>query len=122
MRFVKCLLVTSALLLPAATRAAPDPPSTPGEVRLSDAEKEKVLEAAAARNRQTAEHGTIDQLREDPLPPPVHGEVGFSIGTGGYRSIHGIADIPLKNDGFAIISFESTDFGSRSRDLKLWRN
>ena len=119
MRPVEYLLV-AALMLPAPALAAADQPSAPaGEIRLSDAEKEKVLEAAAARNRQPMV-SVADQLDDEPLPPQVHGEVGFSIGTGGFRSAYGVASVPLSGDGFATITLETTDFGSRPRYLGPW--
>jgi len=122
MRRVKCLLAAVAILLPSAAIAAADPAATtpvPGEVRLSDAEKEKVLEAAAASNRGPAVTTPGETLGDDPLPPPIHGQVGFTIGTGGYRSAYGTAIVPLKNDGVAIISVGSTDFG-RNRYVEPW--
>lgn len=120
MRIVQCLAATAALLLPAPAFAAGQPSAPPGEIRLSDVEKERVLEAAAARNRQPDVGAFADQLGEDPLPPQIHGEVGFSIGTGGYRSAYGTANIALPDDGFASIALESTDFGSRPRYIDPW--
>jgi hypothetical protein len=87
---------------------------------LSEAEKEKILEAAAASGRQQPMHladevnGAGDPARQ------VHGEVGFEVGTGGYRSAYGTAVVPLDGDGVAIISLGSTDFGSRGRYLDPW--
>lgn len=119
MRLVQCLLAATALLAPASVFAAPDRP-LPSEVRLSEAEKEKILEAAAADSRGPVSTLDVADLADDPLPPQIHGEVGFTIGTGGYRSAYGTAIVPLKNDGVAIISLGSTDFGSRARNLEPW--
>ena len=37
---------------------------------------------------------------------------GSELGTGGYRSAFGTAFVPLGDEGLAIISFDTTDFGS----------
>ena len=39
------------------------------------------------------------------------------MGTGGYRSAYGTAIVPLENDGFAIISLDTSDFGSTFRNF-----
>jgi hypothetical protein len=122
MRLIQCLFAATAILSPSVAFAAADPaapPPVPGEIRLSEAEKEKVLEAAAASNRGPVSTQSLDELGDDPLPPPIHGEVGFTIGSGGYRSAYGTAIVPLKNDGVAIISLGSTDFG-RNRYVEPW--
>jgi len=121
MRLTGSLLV-AAILLPASVAwAAPEKGAPlPSEIRLTDQEKEKVLEEAAAGRRQPAPLAA-DGLAEEENPlPKIHGEVGVSIGTGGYRSAYGTAVVPLKNDGVAIISVGSTDFGSRPRYLAPW--
>jgi hypothetical protein len=118
MRLVQCLFAATALLAPAGVFAGPDRP-LPSEIRLSEAEKEKVLEAAAASNREPISTQSVEELGDDPLPPPIHGEVGFTIGSGGYRSAYGTAIVPLKNNGVAIISLGSTDFG-RNRYVEPW--
>jgi len=118
MRLVQCLLAATALLAPASVFAAPDRP-LPSEVRMPEAEKEKILEAAAASSRGSISTQSLEELGDDSLPPQIHGEMGFTIGTGGYRSAYGTAIVPLKNDGVAIISLGSTDFG-RNRNVDPW--
>ncbi|MEO5809564.1 MAG: hypothetical protein ABIR51_05820 [Sphingomicrobium sp.] len=101
------LLLATALAVPGLAQAAnpaPPPPLT-AEHRLSDAEIAKVLEAAAEK-REAVEQRQSEKRQ-------IHGEVGFSVGTGGYSSVYGTAAIPILNDGLAIVSFDSTDFGSR---------
>ena len=51
-------------------------------------------------------------MSDENLPPPIHGEIGFSIGTGGYRSAYGTAVVPLAGDGVAILSFGTDRLGS----------
>lgn len=76
--------------------------------RLSEAEKERLLDEAVERR----------ELLEEALPPlkrQVHGEVGLAVGTGGFRSIYAVSEVPIGETGTAIISFENTDWGERGR-------
>ncbi len=121
MRRLPILLLASALL--AGQALAADGPAGPASAastdrRLSDAEVEKILDEAA-RRREGA------PLAIEPIDPdegkvgmPVHGEVGFAIGTGGYRSAYGTAVVPLADDGFAAFSFETNRF--RPRDFRYY--
>ncbi len=101
-RLLLAFVVMSPGLAHAANPAAPVPLAA--EHRLSEAEIAAVLETAAEK-REAAE-------QSQGAGRQIHGEVGFSIGTGGYRSVYGTAAIPILNDGLAILSFDSTDFGS----------
>ena len=107
MRQVRVLLLASSLALPGAALAAPDqaPSAMPSEHRLSPDQIETVLDDAA-RKRELA------QSSDERLPPPIHGEIGFSIGTGGHRSAYGTAVVPLTGDGVAILSFGTDRFES----------
>lgn len=108
MHLQRYLILASALLIPAAAHAAdPVAPAAPlaSEHRLSDTEVAKVLDSAAQK-REAAEQA-------DRPGRQVHGEMGFAIGTGGYSSVHGTAVVPILKDGVAILSFDSTDYGSR---------
>lgn len=98
----------AVLILAMAVPAATPAPAAPAEHRLSEAEIEKVL-AEAARKREA------QALTATWIGPETHGVVGFSIGTGGYRSVHGTAVIELPDDGFASFSFETSDFGRSGR-------
>jgi hypothetical protein len=86
--------------LPAPAMAAPDqaPPPAASERRLTPDQIDKVLDDAARKREQPI-------LSDENLPPPIHGEVGFSVGTGGYRSAYGTAVVPISRDGVAILSF-----------------
>jgi hypothetical protein len=97
-------LFVAALLLPSLALASPPTPAgdpRPSEVRLTPAEIEKVL-ATAARKREA----NIPPTAETPIVP--HGEIGFEIGSGGYRSAFGTIGVPLSDDGFASFSFGTT--------------
>lgn len=110
MRLRPSHLLAFAILAPSATFAAPEPTQPPSEIRLSQEEIDKVLEEAA-RKREHPQQTADDPKRQ------IHGEVGFSVGTGGYRSVYGTAIVPLDNDGFAIFSLDTTDFGSTFRNF-----
>ena len=115
-----CLLLAAAMIAPSAGFATPAPP-LPSEVRLSDEDKEKVLEAAAAKNRAPpAVQTDVADDADEALPPPIHGEVGVEIGTGGYRSAYGTTVVPL-DDGVAIISLGTADLGRRRYVEPWWR-
>ena len=121
MRPILSLLFAVPLLSPSMAIAAPDKAAAlPSEVRLSDEEKEKVLEAAAASRREHVVGHAVDDVDDGEPARPIHGEVGLSIGTGGYRSAYGTAIVPLEGEGVAIISLGSTDFGSRVRYADPW--
>jgi hypothetical protein len=103
------MLLAWLIALPGAALATLDQaqPATgiSPERRLSPAEIESVLNDAV-RRRELAE------ISDQALPPPIHGEVGISIGTGGYRSAFGTAIVPLPGDGVAILSLGTDRFGS----------
>jgi hypothetical protein len=100
MRARTYLLLAMALAFPASVFAAqPQPTPVASERRLSPDEVERVLAEAAAR-REAAEDARLHS------GPQVSGEVGFGIGTGGYRSAYGTVGVPL-DDGFASFSFSS---------------
>ena len=118
MRLSQRLCLAATLLLPAIANAAPQQAAPlPSEIRLSDEEKEKVLEAAANRKREHMAPAAEDLASQ---LPQVHGEVGITLGTGGYRSIYGTVFTPIDDDGFAAMSFETTDFGKRDRYYDPW--
>jgi hypothetical protein len=121
MRLIRSLFCAAALLSPSiAFAAAQGPAPLPSEIRLSDAEREKVLEAAAASRQEKLSALSKDDMSTGEAVRQIHGEVGFEIGTGGYRSAYGTAIVPIDDDGVAIISLGSTDFGSRGRHPDPW--
>lgn len=102
---VRALVLATALLTSTVARAAdPSPTSEASERRLTPEQVEQVLDDAARR------HAGNERVLPpaDPQPDtgnlPVHGEVGFSIGTGGYRSAYGTAVVDLPSGGAASIS------------------
>ena len=114
------LLAASAMLLPLgqAANASEPPAAMPSEHRLSPEEVEKVLAEAARKNSRPApvDFPADPEAESDTPASPVHGEVGFAIGTGGYRSAHGTAYVPLGN-GQAVVSFGTSRIRDGDRDF-----
>jgi hypothetical protein len=86
-------------------------------VRLSAEDAEAAKEAAAKRNLSSHFSGEQDALVNDKRSffGPVHGEIGFGIGTSGYREAFGTAVMPLGEDGLFAFSFDSVQFNNRQR-------
>lgn len=114
MRAVPRLIVIAALLVPAPALAqAVEPaPASQSEHRLSPEQIEAVL-AEAAKKREAAEGRLQPDALESAPQRQVHGEVGFGIGTGGYREVFGTGIYPLGDDGVAAISLDFVDWGRR---------
>ncbi|MES2902643.1 MAG: hypothetical protein V4696_00505 [Pseudomonadota bacterium] len=94
---MNCIILAAMLLAPAAPIA--------DERRLSPDEVERILEEAA-RKRVAAEKAP---------PRIIEGEVGVSIGTGGYREVFGTTVVPVGKDGTAIISIGGEESIKRKR-------
>lgn len=89
-------------------QAAPTPTPSTDTIRLSDAERDAIL------NSNTVESAAIARGEREESGKPglgIHGEVGGSIGTNGFRNAYGVAAIPLGDNAGAVVSFESTQFG-----------
>jgi hypothetical protein len=91
-------------------------------VRLSAAEAEAAKEAAAKRNTARADQpiGPDGAVAEDraPLFGPIHGEVGFGIGTGGYRELFGAAALPIGEKGGFSFAFDSLQLDRERRRVR----
>lgn len=109
-------IFVAALLMPAqlvAQAGAPTPTPSPGsERRLSPEQIEAVL-AEAAKKREAAGVRPGPEAAEPVSRPPVQGEFGISIGTGGYREVFGTGIYPMGDDGVAVISLDFVDLGNR---------
>jgi len=108
------ILLTAIAL--AAAQGAADPAPAGSERRLTPEQVEAVLAEAAAKREasQRRPPGTIEIEDLEPMrPPPVHGEFGIGMGTGGYREIFGSSFVPMGRNGGAAFSFDFTDFGDR---------
>lgn len=76
--------------------------------RLSPAEVERILEEAA-RKRAAA---------DKPPARMIEGEVGVSVGIGGYREVFGTAVVQVGKDGTAIISIGGEESDRRYRQRR----
>lgn len=98
-------LIAMIALLPAPAIAA-------DERRLSAAEVERILDAAALKR----EAPTAKPVASTPAPTrAMESEVGVSIGSGGYREVFGTTIVPLGNEATAIISIGSEENSRRKR-------
>jgi hypothetical protein len=108
-------IVAGMLLASPAAVAAQDSGeaiSATSERRLSPEQVEAILQEAAAK--RVAAERQIDPAALDEAPAPqIHGQVGFTVGTGGYREAFGTAVYPLGEDGVAIISLDFVNWGNR---------
>jgi hypothetical protein len=78
---------------------------------LTPEEKAKVLEAGTEASAEMARAG----LPGGSPDRQVHGEIGAAIGTGGARAAYGVAAMPLGDRAGAVVSFESSRFGTDRR-------
>ena len=114
------MIAVTALIAPgvASAQTPPSTTSTTDERRLTPEQIEAVLAEAAAKKKAAEKHAPVEEeaLVEDsdlPLAPQLHGEMGVSVGTGGYREIFGTGIYPLGDDGVAAISLDFVDWGHR---------
>jgi hypothetical protein len=100
----------------AAAQAATDLAPGSSERRLTPEQVEAVLAEAAAKREASERRAPATVEIEDLEPmraPPVHGEFGIGMGTGGYREIFGTGIYPMGLNGGAAVSFDFVDFGDR---------
>lgn len=107
----------AAMVVSGAAVAAAPPRAIGDEHRLSEAEVQKVLNAAALKRE--ALPAPAPQI-ETAKPParPIEGEVGVSIGSGGFREVFGTAVVPVGADGVAIVTI---DAGEARREFRRRR-
>lgn len=97
---------------PATTEAQPSPPSSGDTRRLTDAQRDEILNGNTVE-RAAAVRGELPDS-EGP-GRGIHGEVGVMIGTNGTRGAYGVADIPLGDNARATVAVESSTFDYRRR-------
>ena len=114
MKFMTGAIAIAALLAPATAAAQNKAAGTamPSERRLSPEQVEAILEEAAARNRAQPRQLAPD-VQPEAAKRQVHGEYGFTVGTGGYREVFGTAIVPMGEDGVAAVSLDFVDLGRR---------
>lgn len=90
-----------------ATSAAP--PAAPSATATQI--EQWIADSPAARPEQDPEAMLASEARK------IHGEMGVSVGTGGYRSGYLVTHIPIGDKGSATIALSKTDFGDRARPV-----
>jgi len=55
-----------------------------------------------------ADGGASQPGSDGPTPRTIHGEVSAGLGTGGYRNVSGVADIPVGQTGDVVVAASST--------------
>lgn len=141
--------VALALLLSGPAVAADAQPSEPQVYRLSPAERDAAIAAAAQKPESPG--GALlpspagEVLKPSPAgealkPSPerdailgsslygdqkrdnrIHGEVGMFIGTGGARGIYGSTAVPLGENGMAQFSFETSQLPGQNLQPYQWQ-
>lgn len=93
-----------------ATAQTADVTASGGTVRrLTPEQIETAKEAGASKKA-----GNVWDRAKDVPDRKIHGEVGFGIGTGGYRSIFGAVVAPIGDNGIVALSFENTRFNTQN--------
>jgi len=110
---ISCLSTAAfAQSAPMQTTARPSPTSTGDTIRLTDAQREAILNASTEDSAAAARGERIGSLGDRP-GRGIHGEVGVMIGTNGTRGAYGVAEVPLGDRAGAVVSFESSRYGYR---------
>ena len=110
--FAQSAPASAAEPAPAPTTTQPAPSATSDTIRLTDAQRDAILNTNTVQSAAAARGELADS--EGP-GRGIHGEVGMMIGTQGARGVYGTADIPLGENAGATVSFESSSFGNRRR-------
>lgn len=104
-----------------AIAANPAPPAAAStERRLAPEEIDKILNEAARKREAGGFLAEAPEPTTESPGAPIHGEVGLSIGTGGYRAAHGTAVMGLPGDGVAIISLGTRRLPDGSHFYPAW--
>ncbi|WP_236697555.1 hypothetical protein [Sphingomonas sp. Leaf357] len=102
----------SAQDMPAPTPSQAVPPPASDAIRLSDAERNAILDSNTVESAAVA-RGELGKSGLAKLG--IHGEMGVMVGSNGTRGIYGVAEIPLGESASAVVSFESSRFGGYRR-------
>ena len=121
--FATPFIAILALAAPAVGQQGAEPAANPSdERRLSPQQVEQVLAEAAARRAASENKATMPEGDELGLVPPIYGEIGFGIGTGGYRSAYGSANYQMGEDAFARISLGYDRWHDDQQNVWDWGN
>ena len=111
MRSMIGLAVLAAVLAGGSVRAQ----TAPQVYRLSP---EEVLRLQDSTARSASAFDAADAPR--PRDGRIHGEIGVGIGTGGYRSFSGVAEVPLGDSASALLAFETGQYDYPRRTVRGW--
>lgn len=103
---------TSAKALTAVAADAPPPVSTTPSRPLTTQEHIAAFIAANAQ-AEDAPRGVLPAERDEEGKRKIHGSMGVSVGTGGYRSAYATALIPVGESTTIGVAVSKTDFGKR---------
>jgi hypothetical protein len=92
---------------PTTTAPAATQPSSGDTIRLSDRERDAILNSNTVESAAAARG---ERLGPESGGPGIHGEIGATIGSNGTRGVYGTAAIPLGNNAGAVVSFESSQY------------
>jgi hypothetical protein len=82
---------------------APTVSATPANSAPSHDATDSQIAGWIATDRASAQPGG-----DTPAPRTVHGEIDAGVGTGGYRNVSGVADIPVGQNSDLIVAASST--------------
>ena len=118
--FVACALVALAAAPVSFAQTAPaDAGQAPLSTSGAKATDENIAhflndKDAAAEAANGPDSSGAPAVVRDKAP---HGEVGFSVGTNGYREAYGVVTMPLGEHGSATVAIDQSRMNYRGRDL-----
>jgi len=98
---------------PALVATAPTGSGAPSTAPPSDATGSQIA-AWVATNGVASDNGASQPGPDGPAPRTIHGEIDVGVGThlgsgsGGYRNVSGVADIPVGQTGDLVVAASST--------------
>lgn len=98
----------------ALAQTAPAPAASPQAAAAADPTNAQIASWIAGR------HGEVDGVDAEPLAGPVrdgqiHGVVGASVGSGGYKSAYGVATLPIGQRGDVTVGISDEHGGGGNR-------
>lgn len=130
---LRTFAIAAMLVGPAVAADAPAnaPASAPQVYRLSPAERDAAI-AAAALKPESPGRALLPSPERDAIlgsslygdqkhDSGIHGEVGMFIGTGGARGVYGSTAVPLGENGMAQFSFETSQFPGQNLQPYQWQ-
>jgi len=103
-------LIAALLALAAGPALAQEAISTAGATPMpASADTAAQIDRWIADGAPPTEAPAINEARK------IHGEVGVSVGTGGYRSGYVVSTVPLGETGSLTMAISQTEFGDRGR-------